>query len=139
MNRDNSDIGKESDSWKRPNNFEKPIENDEHFQEESSRNRSRFGRDHWEQQPPQVAENQKEPIGWSRPDEQIKEDASNILWRNQKIDATEIEVTVNNGILSLNGKVNSVEAKKEAEFCVKGVTGVIEVQNNINLELSGKP
>lgn len=75
----------------------------------------------------------KAPKGWNRPDEVIREDVCEVLWRNQKVDTTKIEVTVESGRVTLAGVVDKESSKQEVESCVENVTGVVEVRNLLQL------
>ncbi len=69
--------------------------------------------------------------GWEPMDELIQDHVCEALWRNQKLDSTEIEVSVHRGCITLNGKVDGDNSKHEAENCVRVVPGVMEIKNNL--------
>ncbi|HXH32728.1 MAG TPA: BON domain-containing protein [Bacteriovoracaceae bacterium] len=71
--------------------------------------------------------------GWNRPDEAIQEAACEALWRNQKLNATKIEVSVDDGVVTLGGTVDRPEFKGEAEQCVQSLPGVTEVINELSI------
>jgi hypothetical protein len=73
------------------------------------------------------------PKGYRRSDERIREDVCDRLTDDEDIDASEIEVTVESGVVTLNGSVDSREAKRRAEDVAETVTGVREVQNHLRL------
>lgn len=50
------------------------------------------------------------------------------------IDAREIEVSVKEGVVYLNGTVPDRESKKLAELDIENISGVIDVQNLLNFE-----
>ena len=50
------------------------------------------------------------------------------------IDASDIEVTVQNGEVTLSGNVNERFAKRHAEDIAESVSGVTHVQNNIRVK-----
>ena len=75
----------------------------------------------------------KGPKGYKRSDEKIKEEVSEALYRDQRIDATEIEVSVNDGLVCLRGTVDTRAAKRAAEECVDRIAGVEDVQNELRL------
>lgn len=78
----------------------------------------------------------KGPKGWKRSPERIKEDVSEALWRNPRVDASEIDVTIeNDNCVCLRGTVNSREAKREAENCVENLSGVEDVRNELRIKL----
>ncbi len=49
------------------------------------------------------------------------------------VDASEIDVTVSNSEVTLNGTVNSREQRRRAEDCAEQVSGVTHVQNNVRV------
>lgn len=73
----------------------------------------------------------KGPKGWRRGDEKIYEEANEALIKSHDVDATDIEVNVENGIVTLTGQVDSRFAKREAEFCVENIRGVHDVRNEL--------
>jgi len=71
----------------------------------------------------------KGPKGYQRSDERIKEDVSEALYRHHGIDASEIEVAVKAGTVTLTGTVPDRSAKRLAEDIAEGCTGVTNVSN----------
>lgn len=137
-----------SGEWSRSSEFSKPIEyresdsydqlnatgidfdiderDDDLFSREYSRSRfadSSFSEDY-------VG---KGPKGYRRSDERIYEDACEALFRNPNVDASYIEVEVNDGIITLSGTVIDRDAKKEAEHCLEYIVGVIDIQNELSI------
>lgn len=76
----------------------------------------------------------KGPKGWSRSDEQIREEVCDALYRSGEVDASGIEVDVKDGCVYLSGTVESRDMKKMAEAEVENISGVKDVQNKISLE-----
>jgi hypothetical protein len=76
----------------------------------------------------------KGPRGYQRSDERIREDISEQLTVNPDIDATNIEVEVNNGDVTLKGTVDERRAKRLAEDVTERVSGVKQVHNQIRVE-----
>ncbi len=76
----------------------------------------------------------KGPKGYRRSDDRIKEDVSEALFRDQNIDATDLEVEVKEGFVTLKGTIESREAKRAAEFCVEHLSGVQDVRNEITVK-----
>ncbi|WP_191059959.1 BON domain-containing protein [Geminicoccus harenae] len=76
----------------------------------------------------------KGPKGYVRSDERIREDVQDRLTDDPYLDATEIEVVVANGEVTLNGTVNSPDDKRHAEDIVDRVSGVKHVQNNLRVQ-----
>jgi hypothetical protein len=75
----------------------------------------------------------KGPRGYSRSDERIKEDINDRLSDNPFIDATEIEVTVASGEVTLTGSVTDRSDKRMAEDLAEAVSGVKNVENRIRV------
>lgn len=73
------------------------------------------------------------PRGYTRSDERIREDVSDRLTDNPVIDASEIDVAVQNGEVTLNGHVDSRYSKRLAEDVVEDISGVRHVQNNLRV------
>ena len=74
------------------------------------------------------------PKGYRRTDERIREDVNEALFRDEHVDASEIEVEVKEGDVTLMGTVDSREAKRQAEDCVWNVSGVRNVTNTLRVE-----
>jgi osmotically-inducible protein OsmY len=76
------------------------------------------------------------PKGYKRSDERIREDVSEALTRSHEVDATNIEVAVNDGIVTLTGSVDDRHAKRMAEDVAQDVSGVRDVQNQLRVQPS---
>ena len=72
------------------------------------------------------------PRGYTRSDDRIKEDVSDRLSEGW-LDASDIEVQVAAGEVTLNGHVDSRSAKRRAEDLADSVAGVRHVQNNLRV------
>jgi osmotically-inducible protein OsmY len=70
-----------------------------------------------------------------RSDSDIRRDVEDELRWDPDIDATDIAVSVNNGIVALAGFVRSYMQKYEAENDAKRVAGVVAVANDIEVRL----
>jgi hypothetical protein len=77
------------------------------------------------------------PKGYQRSDERIREDVCDRLSDDRSVDASEIEVSVSNCEVTLNGTVDSREQKRRAEDCAEDVSGVKNVQNNLRVSRQG--
>jgi phage-related tail protein len=77
------------------------------------------------------------PKGYRRSDERIEEDINEQLTRHPEIDATEIEVRVKGGEVTLMGTVDDRQSKRLAEDIVEQCSGVAEVHNQIRLNRGG--
>jgi hypothetical protein len=73
------------------------------------------------------------PKGYSRSDDRIREDVSDALTRDRAVDASEIEVTVKEGMVNLRGSVSDKWMKRRAEDCAEEVSGVREVRNDLEV------
>ena len=73
------------------------------------------------------------PKGYRRSDERIREDVCDYLTEDDRVDASEIEVTVQGGEVTLAGSVSSREEKRRAEDLVENISGVRDVQNNLRI------
>ncbi|WP_414712976.1 BON domain-containing protein [Sphingopyxis sp.] len=71
------------------------------------------------------------PKNYARSDERIREDVNDRLTEDVWIDASEIEVAVEAGEVTLSGTVEDRRAKRRAEDCADAVSGVKHVQNNL--------
>jgi len=77
------------------------------------------------------------PKGYKRSDDRISDDAHQRLTDDLWLDATQIDLTVSGGELTLTGTVDSREAKHRAERLVEDLSGVTHVQNNLRVRTSG--
>ena len=73
------------------------------------------------------------PKGYQRSDERIRDDVSDRLTDDPHIDASDIEVTVQNREVTLSGMVQSRFEKRHAEDIAESVSGVAHVQNNLRV------
>ena len=76
----------------------------------------------------------KGPKNWKRSDELIREDVCEALYESYDVDATDIEVKVEEGLVTLSGSVNSRFAKKEAELCIEYLRGVVDIKNELKIK-----
>ena len=74
------------------------------------------------------------PSNYTRSDERILEDACDHLTNDSSVDASNIEVTVADREVTLDGTVTSRYAKRRAEDCVHSLSGVTHVQNNLRVK-----
>jgi hypothetical protein len=74
------------------------------------------------------------PKGYTRSDERIHEDVCERLTEDRFIDASNVEVTVKNGEVTLSGTVASRGLKHRAEDLAELASGVRHVQNNLRVE-----
>jgi Flp pilus assembly secretin CpaC len=75
----------------------------------------------------------KGPKGYRRSDERIEEQLNDTFTDDHMLDASNIEVTVKNGEVTLSGTVNNREAKRRAEDLAENLSGVTNVENRIRV------
>lgn len=74
------------------------------------------------------------PKGYTRSDDRIREDVCDRLSDDPRLDASDIEVMVSEGEVTLTGTVSARDAKRRAEDCAEDVSGVKNVQNNLRVQ-----
>ncbi len=75
----------------------------------------------------------KGPKDYKRSDERIREDVSDRLSDSHDVDASDIDVKVSGGEVTLSGQVNSKSEKRRAEDIAESVSGVNNVQNHLRV------
>jgi len=73
------------------------------------------------------------PRGWQRSDERIHDEVCEALWRNGNVDATHVDVTVENGEVNLDGFVRTRYEKRLAEDEAERIDGVRDVHNRLRI------
>ena len=73
------------------------------------------------------------PKGYRRSDERIHEEVSDRLMTHPDVDASDIEVRVANGVVSLVGTVEDRHQKRIAEFIAEDIVGVDDVNNELKV------
>jgi osmotically-inducible protein OsmY len=73
------------------------------------------------------------PKGYQRSEERVREEINDRLTAHGLIDATDVEVRIQNGEVTLTGFVDSRDAKRAAEDCADDVQGVREVHNHLRI------
>jgi osmotically-inducible protein OsmY len=79
------------------------------------------------------------PKNYVRPDERIREDVCEQLADHAYVDASEIEVFVTNGEVTLKGSVDARLVKRAAEDCADHVRGVKDVHNQLRVKSPAAP
>lgn len=74
------------------------------------------------------------PSDYTRSDERIREDVNDKLTHDWRVDARNVTVSVKDGEVTLEGRVDSREAKRRAEDVADNVSGVKHVQNNLRVQ-----
>ena len=77
------------------------------------------------------------PKGYKRSDSRVQEDVNDRLADDPYVDASEIEVAVSGGEVTLSGTVDSRQARRRAEDIAEQVSGVGYVQNNLRVRTGG--
>ncbi len=73
------------------------------------------------------------PKGYKRPDERIREEVAELIARQGIVDASDVEIVVENGIVRLVGSVAQRRDKRALEYIIERVHGVEEVRNELRL------
>ena len=74
------------------------------------------------------------PRNYQRSDERIKEEVCERLTRHGRIDASGVEIDVQDGEVTLKGEVQNREMKRLAEDTADSVSGVRQVNNEIHVQ-----
>jgi osmotically-inducible protein OsmY len=74
------------------------------------------------------------PRGYQRADERIRDDINDRLTDHPYIDATDVEVQVMTGEVTLTGAVETRQAKRLAEDIAESVSGVKDVENRLRIK-----
>ncbi|HET6433079.1 BON domain-containing protein [Dyella sp.] len=73
------------------------------------------------------------PKGYTRKDERICEDVCEALSQDPHLDASNIEVSVHEGVVTLTGEATSRQMKHRAENCADACSGVKDVENHLRV------
>lgn len=76
----------------------------------------------------------KGPKGYKRSDERIKEEIHEALTWNYEIDASDIEVEVREGEVTLVGTIADRHMKRLAEELIEDISGVRDVTNQLKIK-----
>jgi hypothetical protein len=76
------------------------------------------------------------PKGWRRSDDSVREDVCEALAYHPSLDATDIEVTVKDGEVTLEGTVRDRPSKHLAETICERCRGVHDVHNRLTIRKS---
>lgn len=76
----------------------------------------------------------KGPKGYRRSDEKIYDEVCERLTAHYDVDASDISVQVSDGIVNLDGSVDSRRTKRLSEDIVSEVNGVIDVRNRLSIQ-----
>lgn len=78
------------------------------------------------------------PQGYTRSDERIKEDICERLSEHHYIDASQIQVEVNQGVVTLEGSVDDRWQKYQTEDLADATSGVKDIQNRLNVSRASR-
>ena len=76
------------------------------------------------------------PKGYVRSDDKMLEDVSERMFHDPRLDASNIELSVTDGEVTMDGTVDSRQAKRRAEDLADSVAGIGHVQNNLRVDHS---
>ena len=68
-----------------------------------------------------------------RSDDRVRENVGDELTRHPGIDASDVEVRVENGEVTLTGTVESRRARRMVEECIEQCSGVRDVNNQLTV------
>lgn len=74
------------------------------------------------------------PKDYKRSDARIYEDVCETLLNDRYVDASNIEVEVSEGLVTLRGMVENREMKKEAERTIEFISGVEDIFNLLKIQ-----
>lgn len=78
------------------------------------------------------------PRGYTRSDERIREDVCDRLCEHGFVDASDIDVRVASGEVTLQGSVRSRQEKRIAEDIAEQVSGVRQLRNELRVNEAGQ-
>jgi hypothetical protein len=87
--------------------------------------------------PPEAGHRGRGPRGYRRSDQRIWEEVCERLADDRRIDASDIEVTVQDGEVTLRGEVDDRGSRRLAEDLAEQVSGVTFVQNDVRVRPQG--
>ena len=132
---DEGDIGHDRELWQAHRSSQQ-----QNYRSDSNRSPSYDGRDQGYRNPEAQYRASsaagKGPKGWKRTDERIREDVCQALENDHVIDATEIEVAVKDGVVTLSGHIETRPIKRRAEDLVETISGVRDVRNELAIDQS---
>jgi hypothetical protein len=78
------------------------------------------------------------PKGYQRSDDRIREDVCERLAEDPVIDASDMEVTVKDGEVTLSGSAHARAEKRHAEDVIEGVSGIRDIHNQLRVSGDGR-
>jgi len=108
---------------------------DRPYVDRTSYSDDRYSSARWNQAAPATGQYAgRGPRGYKRGDERIREDVCDRLTDESRIDASDIDVTVADGEVTLAGSVRSREEKRFAEDLIERISGVRDVNNHLKVK-----
>jgi len=93
--------------------------------------RELYGRTHeWQGRPDYVG---RGPKGYRRGDDRVREDVCESLARDARVDASDVEVEVKEGEVTLSGFVRTRDEKHRTEDLIESIPGVRDVHNHLRV------
>jgi len=86
--------------------------------------------------PAGVTHRGKGPRAYQRSDVRIQEDIHDLLKEDPYVDASDVEVVVDRGEVTLSGIVEDKQTKRRIEDIIDSVSGVKDIQNRLHSRLS---
>lgn len=74
----------------------------------------------------------KGPRGWTPSDDRLIEEVSDRLMEDRLLDARDVEVSANGGMITLSGEVPGASDVAHAEMLARRTPGVRDVLNNLS-------
>lgn len=74
------------------------------------------------------------PRNYRRQDTRIHDDVCDIMTRDRELDASQVEVNVDSGVVTLTGKVEDRSMKKYAGHIIEFVPGVKDIHNLLEFD-----
>jgi hypothetical protein len=87
--------------------------------------------------PGDISHRGRGPRNYVRSDERVRDDVNDRLTHDRWVDATDVEVAVKRGEVTLTGSVDGRLARRRAEDIADAVLGVTHVQNNLRVHDAG--
>jgi osmotically-inducible protein OsmY len=76
------------------------------------------------------------PKNYQRSDERIRDEVCDLLERDPQVDASDIEVDVKDGLVTLRGSIHDRWAKRHVEDFIQDCSGVKDVRNELRIDQS---
>lgn len=81
----------------------------------------------------------KGPKGYRRSDERIREEVSEVIARQGWIDASDVEIKVQSGEVTLTGTIAQRDHKRQLEQMIEDLPGVDDVRNELRVKRDQQP